>query len=528
MVFFLLRRIFKSHLKKTIKSYLLLKRRNELAKLSYIRKVLQNTDVVSGHVKYSPLIFGDAFYCASVTVRQFLLSRIVTKRFNRVLSICFAFRSRGFFVIPMEWRKVLKINGIKTYPIIDTLAWKGFVFSYFVLGLYTIVKVGFQKNSRMTSTNSRSIYFVGATGNNLSRGTPDNPKYNLSEWYKSFYSEACSEAMLFPVFDENPTRINFSGTKRLSMDGHMPAIEGWSGKLKFFLWASKTGAFCFYEFCRGNWWHPLLLQQAVLAKQIKMSDETTLFDEYWFSNSAYLFRPLWTYAVELKNKKVNLYFYSTNIEGYTYRNKACPSPVGYGLMTWPNYVVWDERQKNFLQAELGRNINSEVVGPILFSDSGEEIGVDCSDRIAVFDIPMRRLSQMSQLGLPDDLYDHKNIRKFIFDIFNSAATVKQKLVYKSKRRTITNGNYNKYISCVSEGMDVYFAVPECSSYSLIKDSKAVVSIPFTSTAIIARDMGIPSVYYDPTGLINGEESQVARGIPVIANELALKEWLASV
>ena len=45
---------------------------------------------------------------------------------------------------------------------------------------------------------------------------------------------------------------------------------------------------------------------------------------------------------------------------------------------------------------------------------------------------------------------------------------------------------------------------------------------FTSTALVARDLGKPSYYYDPSGIIQ-KGDRAAHGIPVISGLSELQE-----
>jgi len=61
---------------------------------------------------------------------------------------------------------------------------------------------------------------------------------------------------------------------------------------------------------------------------------------------------------------------------------------------------------------------------------------------------------------------------------------------------------------------------------VIESSCAVISMPFTSTAIIAREIGKPSVYYDPTGGLQPDD-RAAHGIPILSTVEELEAWLSS-
>jgi polysaccharide biosynthesis PFTS motif protein len=66
--------------------------------------------------------------------------------------------------------------------------------------------------------------------------------------------------------------------------------------------------------------------------------------------------------------------------------------------------------------------------------------------------------------------------------------------------------------------------PEASPIQVIEKCAAVISMPFTSTAIIGSELGKPSVYYDPSGVIE-KNDKGAHGIPVISGRSELEAWI---
>jgi polysaccharide biosynthesis PFTS motif protein len=67
--------------------------------------------------------------------------------------------------------------------------------------------------------------------------------------------------------------------------------------------------------------------------------------------------------------------------------------------------------------------------------------------------------------------------------------------------------------------------PDTSAHRVIERTAAVISFPFTSTALIARQLGKPSIYYDPHGFIQAGD-RAAHGIPVVSGIDALRRWVA--
>ena len=69
--------------------------------------------------------------------------------------------------------------------------------------------------------------------------------------------------------------------------------------------------------------------------------------------------------------------------------------------------------------------------------------------------------------------------------------------------------------------------PSIDPLQVIQKTKACISISFTSTAIIAKQEGKPSVFYDPTDIIQKDDRE-AHGLPVLNGIGELKVWIESI
>ena len=69
--------------------------------------------------------------------------------------------------------------------------------------------------------------------------------------------------------------------------------------------------------------------------------------------------------------------------------------------------------------------------------------------------------------------------------------------------------------------------PGISAYRVIQAADAVVSMPFTSTALLAREIGKPTAYYDPSGILQPNDP-AAHGILVIQDYKKLVEWFQNI
>ena len=68
-----------------------------------------------------------------------------------------------------------------------------------------------------------------------------------------------------------------------------------------------------------------------------------------------------------------------------------------------------------------------------------------------------------------------------------------------------------------------FVDPSIPAEEIIKESVAVISMPFTSTAILGKMMNKPSIYYDPVGVIE-KDDRAAHGLEVLSTKQELNEW----
>lgn len=116
------------------------------------------------------------------------------------------------------------------------------------------------------------------------------------------------------------------------------------------------------------------------------------------------------------------------------------------------------------------------------------------------------------------------------DIQNAASQLNLLVRWKEKRNLINQENdglEKPYASAVKKMVKLnkmQSINPEMSGYWLAQQSAIVISMPFTSTAILAGHLGKPSCFYDPTGLIQ-KNDRAARGIPIVSGNQELKSWL---
>ena len=233
-----------------------------------------------------------------------------------------------------------------------------------------------------------------------------------------------------------------------------------------------------------------------------------------------------------QGSRITFYFYSTNCEGFKWAgreaDRADRAYLGYKSMNWPYYLVWDEYQADFIHRVAGSNANVRVVGSIWFSTSASEIPELPPRAIAVFDIQPVRNAFYNTLGVDFDYYTPEVVCKFLSDSYKAMEGGGCKLVLKRKREIgkLAHPLYRNRIKELERLASFVEVEADSDASQIIEHAIAVISMPFTSTALIAKEMGKPSIYYDPTGRLQRDD-RAAHGIPILSGIEELEEWISA-
>jgi polysaccharide biosynthesis PFTS motif protein len=272
-----------------------------------------------------------------------------------------------------------------------------------------------------------------------------------------------------------------------------------------------------------------LIREGALAAAVRLQDPARLAVDYLFSNSGWIYRPLWTYEAEHVGARTLLYFYSTNCEAFK-EERGYPEIIyGYRAMSWGRYLVWDEYQADFIRRCVGDDAGVSVVGPIWFQSSAAEIRSLGDRAIAVFDVQPHREALYRSLGIATEYYVPRVACRFLEDIRAIVVECGGEMVLKRKRE-IGRSLHPRYRSVVQElgRANGFSAVdPEASALRVIEACAAVISMPFTSTALLGRALGKPSAFYDPFGIAQ-KDDRAAHGIEVLCGPDELRAWVARV
>ncbi len=513
-----------------------LKKSNRLHVINNLHRELALLNLGIDPKKFSSTIMGAGIHSPEIILRQYLLVRIGYTNF--ISSLLYASGNKNcriLFPLTKKWITKLESEGFAVNNFGCSVLWQIYLWIIFFYGVIKICKVIINSvisqiisigNNRITSS-CKYTYFCDLTEANLPNLDVNAKRYGIISWYINWNGKHASiKSIRHNVFGAEP----FISEKILVdfQDSPIPNFSGWHSIIKYTIWACAAILIALFDLTRGRWWHAFILNQAALSGKARLVPRKNLAREYMFHNSSWFCRPLWTYDVASRGSEVTLYFYSTNCEHFLTSKKYGPISFGYKSMTWKKYLVWDTYQKDFIHRAVGSDVRIEIVGPIDFHAGLTNLPKVDKPLVAVFDMTAYRSSRYCLLVPENDFHTPAFVNKFLEDIHNSLSKFNLLMAYKPKRDIGKRAHplYRKMLSSIGKFNDVIKVDSRTTAKYLIESSCAVISSPYTSTAIIAKEMGKPSIYYDPSRTLRRGD-RAAHGVPVIQSELELDEWLNS-
>jgi polysaccharide biosynthesis PFTS motif protein len=514
-----------------MRGYRQLKRENRLPAVSELKDRLTTRVLRDIGDRASALIFGAARPHAERAVRQYLMMRFGnSNRFNESVLGSIGDRSRSIaFPMPSEWREVLREQGYRVAGFRAAVTWHLTVFLFFGAGVVAVVKrvgqaiIGIGRKE--LNGLGRHAYFHGLSAGSLPQPGTDGQSHDILSWYQQWPDRRRDlESLVHEVASESRQVIN--GVQVVGGQAAVPSIGTVSALVQFIAWSLRSIAVALVDLLRGRWWTPLMLREASNAAIVRYEQPDRLATDYLFHNSDWVYRPLFTYEAERKGSRILFYFYSANIERFQHRDGYRPLVHGWKASNWPLHLVWDEWQAEFLRRVVGAGARVDVVGPIWFQSPGGTMPRVPAKAIAVFDVIPFRSSFYERLALETEFYVPENSEAFLRDIQRVAAELGYTMLWKRKREMgqHTHPRYRRTAARLAGLPNVESLDAELSAIRLIDASTLAISMPFTSTALLARAAGKPSCYYDPHGLLRADD-HAAHGIEIVQGFPSLREWV---
>ena len=510
---------------------------DESSRLEFIvalKDEIGTTQISSVKGKTSSLFFGAGNENAELIVRQFLITSVLGFKFNKKLLEAYGKGNSCIsHPLPVEWRRVLEKHGIRANTNRNKIEWGWKILLSLLFGITVYTRLFFYNlkqsiTSFFPKVKGSYTYFQGLQDKNLPLSNEGNNSYDIFSWYAGWHGKPKNlEGLYHSIRGAKQTRVD--NIPVISIPSAIAPSGSFVHNIKYAVWGIKAVILAFFDLFRSRYQHALLFGESAKSAQIRLLTNKELAHDYCFPNSNWLYRPLWTYDAAKKGARIIFYFYSTNIENIKCKNGQNIQPYHWQIINWPKYLVWDEWQADFIRRSVGKDANIEVTGPIWFIPGKQMQLTIPENSVAVFDINPLRDSLYHQFIESPKYLIPAVINTFLSDIHEVVSNAKLTMMLKRKRDigNLLNKRNKKLVDTLSKS-EYFLAVDiETHANQLIEGAKMAISLPFTSTALLAREMGKPACFYDPSGLVQKDDT-AAHGITVINGKEELKAWVEAV
>ena len=524
----LINKEIKRHLKVS-KGYRLLRELNQLDFLDNLKIQFAETPLVAISNSSKFIIIDSKEVTVEIAIRQFVLQRFIGINFNKEILSCLADKTKKFnYPLPLEWQNIISSSGIKVNKIGCNFFWLIEMFKLWLYAGYEFLKQFFfslRFNFSLKENKKKKFIYFDSLGDTNIPNESGHYKYGILTWFLNLYKPNDIDYFAHGCSTKSEITLN---EKICVKYLRSPILPPFSLVLLLLFVVNSIYRLFFsliFLFC-GSWWRTILLRDSLLVKIISLNKGKGIALNYLFHNSGWIYRPLWTYTAEKYYSEIIFYFYSTNVERFKKPKKDNPIVNSWNLVSWPNYLVWDKFQSDFIKKVSNVSFLDRIVGPISFVCSDLSNLSLPHNFIAVFDVQPVRETYYNSLGLDQEYYIPEVANAFLSDIFEAISSKNVSIALKRKRNIgkLVHSKYLSKLGYLNEYHKFIDIEPSTPAEYIIENCNAVISMPFTSTALIGVHFGKPSIYYDPSGLIM-KDDPAAHGVEIISGLVELKLWI---
>lgn len=528
----IVKRIQRSRLRRVMRGYKALKASGRLNSVAAVKQALTEHVLNTSAKGLSSHILGAGYVSGELALRQYLLARIGGIRLNQALLLAAQKKgARVVFPLPSDWREIVSRHGFEVAKFKSALLWHLYSFYLLLVGVLkvaSILRSGFREVKRVGGNSVPYVFFSDLDTANLPHQLQGGGTYDVISWYLQWEGRLKEISEIHHCVPDS-NLITIGAINVVPRRAPLPELISCKCAVSFLWWAAGAIATAAFDLLRGRYWHAVLLNQGAMAAQARVVPRDQLAKEYLFNNTI-VYRPLWTYEAEARGSRISFYFYSTNNEPFKLADGYPPMRWSWKAMNWPRYLVWNDFQADFVRRAVGSNANLAVVGNIWFQGGAVDMPKLPPRCIAVFDVQPVRESYYRTLALPDiNYYTPQTAIRFLEDIQCVLREKNLRLVLKRKRKInrLSHPIYRRYLGVLEKASNFIEVAPDIAALRLIESCVAVISMPYTSTALLGAGAGRPSIYYDPTGLLQFDD-RAAHGIRLISGKAELIKWLETI
>ena len=171
----------------------------------------------------------------------------------------------------------------------------------------------------------------------------------------------------------------------------------------------------------------------------------------------------------------------------------------------------------------------KIAGNINYKDISKNFNLNKESKkiISIFDFfafdDKDSRKDLDTFYYPLDYYNNKLIDDFYTSIIKLSKLKDTIFIIKNKKRDIRNKYFIKNYKFMFDNQDKFiFADTSLDPAKIIKKSDYCISLPFTSPGIIAKNLNVPSIYYDPSKKIK-DNKYWTHGVPLVKSFSKIKK-----
>lgn len=448
---------------------------------------------------------------------QIIFENYVNDRFNYQLINSMSYNNGTTFVIPQEWLLLLSQKGIKINFFTSRVLYFFSSLIYLLKSIVKIIKIIFAKSKVYQD---KKIYFLFDIADNIS------DKNNFKDedfflWLKNFLK--VSKHIVFYHQNKNLLNFNKSEFNIHYNENYLFISNTFFEKLQQIqIFLKNLGYVVVKSVINQNLNNNFLFYEKTLDEFFKLKniEVTTIFNDI-----SRIIKPLW---INNHNVKSYILLYSANNFNILAPNKISNNYInqfGSSLYTWKNYILYCQSHFTLLRKDLS-NYEYNLLNGQPFPYEGKSIDLNSKQHkdflyMSIFPVDPIKLRFLEKSYRAYNYYTYKNVRLFLEKSLNFLKLNKNYIMYFKTKRFNKKYHVN-YINSLINNLDeqtkkrVIILNYEISSFSIIKASDLVISVPYTSTAHIAKKLGKKTYYFDPTDTLDKENIQFNE-IPLITS-----------
>jgi polysaccharide biosynthesis PFTS motif protein len=242
---------------------------------------------------------------------------------------------------------------------------------------------------------------------------------------------------------------------------------------------------------------------------------------------------------ELQFGRRLMIWYSANSVPINYQNKDLERVHNntkiYQSMPLDSHYVWNQSHKDYLDSVIVPPIPVEVRGSLMFYLPQNEITPTKVYDIIIFDITPYEPSFKSDLDKisfsQNSIFNDATAIKFLQDLLWAVHEIDRSfgaklcVALKPKRKytPFHSSGYLAFLDHLSKSGFIEILEPEFDLYNIIMKSKMSIVYPFSSPAVISKELNIPTAYFLSDNSI--ECNELIDGIEFITDRTRLLDFM---